>query len=146
VKTSRSFAPDEGSIPAARRFVLDTAGDVDKYRHDAIAVMTSELAMNAVQYARAEFTVTVEITGGTLRVEVTDSAREHPNPGRSRPPAASTDAACSSSVSSPTPGESPRHPLAPGRPYGSRPRSEPARQGRLANLVTGSGGGGERQA
>jgi len=54
---------------------------VDKYRHDAIAVMTSELAMNAVQYARAEFTVTVEITGGTLRVEVTDSAPGTPEPG-----------------------------------------------------------------
>jgi len=81
VKTSRSFAPETGSIPAARRFVLDTAGNVDKYRHDAIAVMTSELAMNAVQYARAEFTVTVEITGGTLRVEVTDSAPGTPEPG-----------------------------------------------------------------
>ena len=43
MKTSRSFAPETGSIPAARRFVLDTAGNVDKYRHDAIAVMTSEL-------------------------------------------------------------------------------------------------------
>jgi len=80
VKTSRSFAPEAGSIPAARRFVLAAAGDVDKYRHDAIAVMASELAMNAVQYARTEFTVTVEITGGTLRVEVTDSAPGTPEP------------------------------------------------------------------
>jgi anti-sigma regulatory factor (Ser/Thr protein kinase) len=81
VKTSRSFAPEAGSIPGARRFVLAAAGDVDKYRHDAIAVMGSELAMNAVQYARTEFTVTTEITGGTLRVEVTDSAPGAPVPG-----------------------------------------------------------------
>jgi len=85
VKTSRRFAPEAGSIPAARRFVLAAAGDVDKYRHDAIAVMASELAMNAVQYARTEFTVTIEITGGTLRVEVADSA-----PGNTRARAAPT--------------------------------------------------------
>ncbi len=81
MKTSRSFAPEAGSIHAARRFVLDTAGHVDRERHDAIAVMTSELAMNAVQYARTEFTVTIEITGSTLRVEVTDSAPGTPEPG-----------------------------------------------------------------
>lgn len=81
MKTSRSFTPQAGSIPAARRFVLEAAGDAGKYRHDAIAVMASELAMNAVQYARTEFTVTIEITGGTLRVEVTDSAPEPPEPG-----------------------------------------------------------------
>jgi anti-sigma regulatory factor (Ser/Thr protein kinase) len=81
VKTSRSFAPDAGSVHATRRFVLDTAGDVGQERHDAIAVMASELAMNAVQYARTPFTVTIEITGGTLRVEVTDSAPGTPEPG-----------------------------------------------------------------
>jgi anti-sigma regulatory factor (Ser/Thr protein kinase) len=46
---------------------------------DAIAVMTGELAMNAVQHARTSYEITTELTGGTLRVEVTDSGPELPS-------------------------------------------------------------------
>jgi len=45
---------------------------------DAVAVMVSELAMNAVQYARTQFDVTVEMTGQALRVEVSDSGGGNP--------------------------------------------------------------------
>lgn len=71
--TGRSFAPDVASIRAARRFVLDAVGDAASEQRDAISVMVSELAMNAVQYAHTTFDVRMELTGGSLRVEVTDS-------------------------------------------------------------------------
>jgi anti-sigma regulatory factor (Ser/Thr protein kinase) len=73
VKTARTFVPDANSIPAARRFVLTAIGSVPAEQRDAVSVMVSELAMNAVEHARTPFQVTVEITGGSLRVEVTDS-------------------------------------------------------------------------
>ncbi len=71
--TGRSFAPDVASIRAARRFVLDAVGDAASEQRDAISVMVSELAMNAVQYAHTTFDVRMELTGESLRVEVTDS-------------------------------------------------------------------------
>ena len=73
MKTAQTFAPDVNSIPAARRFVLAAIGSVAAEQRDAVSVMVSELAMNAVEHARTRFEVTVEITNGLLRVEVTDS-------------------------------------------------------------------------
>lgn len=73
-KTSRSFTADPGSARSARHFVLQAAGNVPPGLRDAIAVMVGELAMNAVQHARTDFEVIVELTGGALRVQVTDSA------------------------------------------------------------------------
>jgi len=73
VKLARSFPPEPGSARAARRFVLDAVGDVPPPLRDAISVMVSELAMNAVQHARTNFQVAIELTPGSLRVEVTDS-------------------------------------------------------------------------
>jgi anti-sigma regulatory factor (Ser/Thr protein kinase) len=86
VKTAQAFAPDASSVPAARRFVLAAVGSVTDEQRDAVSVMVSELAMNAVEHARTPFQVTAEITDGSLRVEVTDSgdgtatARPLPNP------------------------------------------------------------------
>lgn len=73
MKTAHMFALDVNSIPAARRFVLAAIGPATAEQRDAVSVMVSELAMNAVEHARTRFQVTVEITGGSLRVEVTDS-------------------------------------------------------------------------
>jgi anti-sigma regulatory factor (Ser/Thr protein kinase) len=73
VKTAQTFPPDANSIPAARRFVLAAVGAMAARPRDAVAVMVSELAMNAVEHARTRFRVTVELTGRLLRVEVTDS-------------------------------------------------------------------------
>ena len=78
MRIDRSFAPDAASVRAARRFVLDAVGDAGQERLDAISVMVSELAMNAVQYARTAFDVRMEVTGDSLRVEVTDSGGGHP--------------------------------------------------------------------
>src|ERR1700733_4070631 len=73
MKTVRAFPPDVDSIPEARRFVLAAIGAVTQDLRDAVSVMVSELAMNAVQHARTPFEVTVEVTGRVLRVEVADS-------------------------------------------------------------------------
>jgi anti-sigma regulatory factor (Ser/Thr protein kinase) len=73
MKTARTFPPDPESITAARRFVLAAMGAAPRDLRDVVSVMVSELAMNAVQHARTPFEVTVEVTGPTLRVEVTDS-------------------------------------------------------------------------
>jgi anti-sigma regulatory factor (Ser/Thr protein kinase) len=73
MKTARTFPPDPESITAARRFVLAAMGAATRDLRDVVSVLVSELAMNAVQHARTPFEVTVEVTGRTLRVEVTDS-------------------------------------------------------------------------
>jgi anti-sigma regulatory factor (Ser/Thr protein kinase) len=89
VSIDRSFAPDAASIRAARRFVLAAAGDLAPDLRDAISVMVSELAMNAVQYAHTTFVVRIELSGDSLRVEVTDSGggapEAQPLPAASRP-------------------------------------------------------------
>lgn len=86
MKTSRSFSPDPGSTRSARHFVLRAVGDAPPGLRDAIAVMTGELAMNAVQHARAGYQVTVELADGTLRVEVTDPGGTYPAAGPMPPP------------------------------------------------------------
>jgi len=89
VRIDRSFAPDAASVRAARRFVLDAVGDAGQERLDAISVMVSELAMNAVQYARTAFDVRMELTDESLRVEVSDAGGGHPQ-ARPRPTASSS--------------------------------------------------------
>jgi anti-sigma regulatory factor (Ser/Thr protein kinase) len=78
VRTDRTFTPEAASIRAARRFVLAAVGDAAPDLRDAISVMVSELAMNAVQYARTMFRVSIERTSASVRVEVTDSGGGEP--------------------------------------------------------------------
>jgi anti-sigma regulatory factor (Ser/Thr protein kinase) len=78
MRTSRSFPAVPESTRAARRFVLQAAGDVPPALRDAIAVMVAELAMNAVQHARTDFEVTIDRAAATMRVEVTDSGDGRP--------------------------------------------------------------------
>jgi anti-sigma regulatory factor (Ser/Thr protein kinase) len=89
VSIDRSFTPDAASIRAARRFVLAAFDGAPPDLRDAISVMVSELAMNAVQYACTTFVVRVDLTDDSLRVEVTDSGggtpEAQPLPPASRP-------------------------------------------------------------
>jgi len=78
VSIDRSFAPDAASIRAARRFVLAAVDGATPELRDAISVMVSELAMNAVQYACTTFVVSVDLTGDSLRVAVTDAGGGSP--------------------------------------------------------------------
>ncbi len=81
MRACRTFSPEVASIRAARQFVLGMAGQVTKAVGDAISVMVSELAMNAVQYAATDFDVLVELDGSNLRVEVSDAGGGQPAAG-----------------------------------------------------------------
>jgi anti-sigma regulatory factor (Ser/Thr protein kinase) len=89
MKISRSFPADPASTRSARRFVLNAAGDAPAGLRDAIEVMVGELTMNAIQHARTGFDVTVGLTDGILRVEVTDSGRNYPAARPMPPPSSS---------------------------------------------------------
>lgn len=71
--------PDPGSVRLARLFVVDRlqewgADDVV----DSAALLTSELATNAVLHTRRPFVVQVRHTGTAVRVEVADESEEVP--------------------------------------------------------------------
>lgn len=86
MRTSRSFSSEAASTRLARHFVLTALGNAPSRVLDQIAVMVGELAMNAVEHARTDFEVTVEIAGGILRVTVSDSAGNQPEAGPMPPP------------------------------------------------------------
>ena len=68
------------SVPLARRRVttLMRAEGWDDQRLDEIALLTTELVTNAVEHARTPFTVTVDLTGQRLRVEIRDGCATRP--------------------------------------------------------------------
>ncbi|MFZ0251883.1 MAG: SpoIIE family protein phosphatase [Acidimicrobiales bacterium] len=82
--TTRRFAAASTSVGQARRFLLGQlpraaarGGDAD-----ALVLMLSELATNAVQHAATDFEVTVHVApdGRRVRVEVSDEAPGFPTP------------------------------------------------------------------
>jgi len=79
---SRRFPADATSVGQARRFLLGRLPDGRADGADALALMLSELATNAVCHAATEFEVTVHVVGETRQVvvEVTDDAGGYPTP------------------------------------------------------------------
>lgn len=73
--------PVPSSIRSARLFVVDK---LQEWRCDelvdGVALLTSELATNAVVHTGQPFTVGVERTGDTIRVEVVDALSDPPTP------------------------------------------------------------------
>jgi hypothetical protein len=73
--------PVPSSIRSARLFVVDK---LQEWRCDelvdGVALLTSELATNAVVHTGQPFTVGVERTGDTIRVEVVDALADLPKP------------------------------------------------------------------
>jgi PAS domain S-box-containing protein len=80
--TARRFPATPSSVGEARRFLLGTLPDVGDDAADALALMLSELATNAVQHAATEFEVSVHVEPdrGRVRVEVSDGAAGYPTP------------------------------------------------------------------
>jgi anti-sigma regulatory factor (Ser/Thr protein kinase) len=72
MKAVGTFPPVPRSTRDARRFVLETVGQLPALPRAAIEVMVSELAMNAIQHAGTEFQVEVQVDDSVLRVEVSD--------------------------------------------------------------------------
>ena len=75
----RAFANSVDSIARARRFAVGAIGDADPEVVDAIAVMVSELATNAVRHAASEFTVAVDADPQQIRVSVADAGDRLPS-------------------------------------------------------------------
>jgi anti-sigma regulatory factor (Ser/Thr protein kinase) len=72
--TALTLAPETNNVAVARRYVRDRlidAGISDSVAYLAV-LATSELVTNAVLHAAARVDVRVEISGGTVRVEVVD--------------------------------------------------------------------------
>ncbi|HXW38919.1 MAG TPA: ATP-binding protein [Acidimicrobiales bacterium] len=74
----RTFPPDVGSVPMARRFAQEV---VAGHHHDLVAevaLVTTELAGNAVVHGRSEFDVTVTASSRRIRITVADGGHGRP--------------------------------------------------------------------
>ncbi len=77
-RATRAFRATPGSVGAARRFVEKLGrGHPDS---PVAALLTSELATNAVVHARTPFEVTASVTDLGVRVEVSDGSDVVPDP------------------------------------------------------------------
>jgi anti-sigma regulatory factor (Ser/Thr protein kinase) len=72
VKSSQSFAASQESVGAARRFVSEVIADLTPELQDAVILMVSELATNALIHAASGFELTIDRTKARLRVSVAD--------------------------------------------------------------------------
>lgn len=71
---TRSFPADPQSIPAARHFVAEFLKDVvPEETRDAIEIMVSELATNAIRHAGSGFTLRLYVSDTHVRVEAIDT-------------------------------------------------------------------------
>jgi len=81
---ARRFPATTSSVGQARRFLLAQLPGASDGEADALVLMLSELATNAVQHAATEFEVEVQVQvapdGHGVRVEVTDGATGFPMP------------------------------------------------------------------
>jgi serine/threonine-protein kinase RsbW len=78
VRSSRAFTAEALSVAAARRYVRDVLGGHPRAHVDAVELMVSELATNAVKHAHSDFKVSINDSGGEIRVEVRDTGRGQP--------------------------------------------------------------------
>jgi len=78
MSTQRRFPNDAASVREARQFVLGAVDDLSPSAADAIAVMVSELAANAVRHTGSHFTVAVDRSPTEIRVAVGDSGPGDP--------------------------------------------------------------------
>ncbi|HET9974673.1 MAG TPA: MEDS domain-containing protein, partial [Streptosporangiaceae bacterium] len=74
-EAARRFPRDRDSAQQARHFVLDQLKPwADQETAIDAAIVTAELAANAVLHARSRFTVTVSRSAGSVRISVRDEA------------------------------------------------------------------------
>lgn len=74
----KGFSPRPEAASAAREFVLRTIQARDDDEASRLAILTSELATNAILHARSEFTVKVSRRGEKVRVSVADGSVDVP--------------------------------------------------------------------
>jgi anti-sigma regulatory factor (Ser/Thr protein kinase) len=81
----RAFPASPESVPTARHFVANAAGDLPKEIAESAALMVSELATNAIKHGGTDFEVLVERTASSLHVEIVDRGEGSPIVRRARP-------------------------------------------------------------
>jgi anti-sigma regulatory factor (Ser/Thr protein kinase) len=88
---TRAFPGSPASVGAARRFAAATLLSWRRTEVlDDVRWAVSELATNAALHAATDFTVTLTLTGGTLRMSVTDGSHRHPRIPRLDDPQSTT--------------------------------------------------------
>ena len=86
--TSLELERSRAAVREARAFVHErcAAAQVAEDTCDTAVLLVSELVTNAVEHARSPVRLTVQVSGGTLHVEVQDTNRslpaiQHASPG-----------------------------------------------------------------
>lgn len=74
----RRFPNETTSVSAARRYTLEAIDGLEPRLADAVALMVSELAANAVRHSGTHFTVTIDRSAELIRVAVTDRGAGSP--------------------------------------------------------------------
>jgi anti-sigma regulatory factor (Ser/Thr protein kinase) len=77
VRVDEQFPPSPGSVGRARMLVRSAHRGVSSDSQEAVELIVSELATNAVTHAASPFTVRL-IVGSTVRVEVADGSTDPP--------------------------------------------------------------------
>jgi serine/threonine-protein kinase RsbW len=78
VRSSRTFTAEARSVGASRRYVREALCLHPPAHVDAVELMVSELATNSVKHAHSDFKVSINDSGGEIRVEVRDTGRGEP--------------------------------------------------------------------
>jgi serine/threonine-protein kinase RsbW len=78
VRSSRAITAQALSVAASRRYVRDVLRGHPLANIDAVELMVSELATNSVKHAHSDFKVSINDSGGEIRVEVRDTGRGQP--------------------------------------------------------------------
>ena len=78
VRSVVEFAGKLSEVVSARRFVEASLDGCDR---EVVALLTSELATNAVVHAHSDFSVAVEVEPGHVRVSVGDNSKVVPTIG-----------------------------------------------------------------
>ena len=73
-----SFPAAQQSVLAVRRFAAAHLGALPREMAEALAVVVSELASNAVQHAATDFVVRIDIEPRRVRIEVEDAGGGNP--------------------------------------------------------------------
>jgi anti-sigma regulatory factor (Ser/Thr protein kinase) len=76
--SKRRFPCQPRSVTAARHFARAVLKDQPRETLEAVELMVSELATNAVRHAHSGFDLTIRTTTGQLRVEIRDNGQGQP--------------------------------------------------------------------
>ncbi|MGH9079498.1 MAG: ATP-binding protein [Acidimicrobiales bacterium] len=78
MKVEQGFHASESSVASSRRFAYGTIADLSVDIQEAVALMVSELATNAVVHAGGGFKVTIDRTQERLLVAIADTSDQLP--------------------------------------------------------------------